>query len=281
MLLGLIGAGIAKSLTPAMHEQEGAHQGLRVHYQRIDLAAAGAAVDELPLLLQAARIMGFSGLNITYPCKQAVIPLLAGLSDEARAIGAVNTLVLRDGAWVGHNTDCSGWAWGFRRTLPEADLSHVLLLGAGGAGCAIAHAVLHLGVKRLDVYDTDMARAQKLATELAHYASAKVQAVTQVQAALAQATGLINATPTGMDAYPGSPVAAAWLKPPMWVADAVYFPLQTQLLRDAQARGCATVDGGTMAVGQALDAFALFTGQPADARRMAAHFQQLLQARGD
>ena len=144
----------------------GARQGLRLHYQLIDLDAAHVGADKLPVLIEAARIMGFAGLNITYPCKQAVIPLLDDLSDEARAMGAVNTVVFRDGRAIGHNTDGSGWAWGFRRTLPQADLSRVVLLGAGGAGSAIAHAVLRLGAHRLVIVDREADRARIAAAQL-------------------------------------------------------------------------------------------------------------------
>lgn len=122
VLLGLIGSGIQRSLTPAMQEQEAAHHGMRLHYQLIDLDRSGGSAEDLPLLLKAARMMGYAGLNITYPCKQAVIPHLDELSDEARAMGAVNTVVIRDGRLIGHNTDGSGWARGFIRALPEADL---------------------------------------------------------------------------------------------------------------------------------------------------------------
>ena len=81
----------------------------------LDLDRTGSGVEALPILLSAARTMGFAGLNITFPCKQAVIPLLAGWSDEARAFGAVNTVVNRGGKLIGHNTDGAGWAWGLRR----------------------------------------------------------------------------------------------------------------------------------------------------------------------
>ncbi|MEN9781619.1 MAG: hypothetical protein RL014_2767, partial [Pseudomonadota bacterium] len=97
LLVGLIGSGIQRSLTPAMHEEEARHHGLKLHYQLIDLDVTGRTVQALPGLIEAARVMGFAGLNITYPCKQAVIPLLDELSDEARAMGAVNTVVFRDG----------------------------------------------------------------------------------------------------------------------------------------------------------------------------------------
>jgi len=166
LLVGLIGSGIQRSLTPAMHEREAREQGLRLHYQLIDLDTTGATVEALPTLIQAARIMGFAGLNITYPCKQAVIPLLDDLSEEARAMGAVNTVVNQGGRLIGHNTDGSGWSLGFRRALPDADLSRVVLLGAGGAGSAIAHAVLRLGAQQLTLVDSDAARAGALADSL-------------------------------------------------------------------------------------------------------------------
>ena len=224
--------------------------------------------------------MGFCGLNITYPCKQAVIPLLDELSEEARAMGAVNTVVHRDGRLVGHNTDGSGWAWGFRRALPDADLSRVVLLGAGGAGSAIAHAVLRLGAAYLTVVDSDAGRAGALADNLAAlYGTARVGYGTDIASALSGATGLIHATPTGMDKLPGLPLAASLLRPELWVSEIVYFPLETELLRTARALGCAVSDGGTMAVGQAVGAFELFTGLKADPARVEAHFRRLISER--
>jgi shikimate dehydrogenase len=280
LLVGLIGAGIQRSLTPAMHEEEARAQGLKLHYQLIDLDAAQVGADKLPVLIEAARIMGFAGLNITYPCKQAVIPLLDELSDEARAMGAVNTVVFREGRAVGHNTDGSGWAWGFQRTLPQARLSRVVLLGAGGAGSAIAHAVLRLGAQHLVIVDREAGRAGEAAAALnLRHGDGRVSASTDAAAALQGATGLIHATPTGMDKLPGLPLSAELLRPELWVAEIVYFPLDTELLKAARAKGCATVDGGTMAVGQAIGAFELFSGLPADPARVEAHFRRLLASR--
>ncbi len=279
VLVGLIGAGIQASLSPAMHEEEAAHHGLRLHYQLIDLDATGASAADLPRLLQAARTMGFRGLNITYPCKQAVIPLLDALSDEAQAMGAVNTVVIDNGRLTGHNTDGSGWRWGFTRALPDADLRCPVLLGAGGAGSAIAHAVLRLGAPQLRIVDSDAGRAQALAGSLAsHYPQAEITSTHDIAAALDGGTGLIHATPTGMAKLPGMAVPAVLLRPPLWVAEVVYFPLETELLRTARAQGCAVVDGGTMAVGQAVGAFQLFTGLVPDARRMESHFRRLVGA---
>lgn len=280
VLLGLIGAGIQQSLTPAMHQEEARHHGLRLHYQLIDLDRFGGSAADLPGLLDAARKMGFAGLNITYPCKQAVMPLLDALSDEARAMGAVNTVVIREGRLTGHNTDGSGWARGFRRALPTADLRCVALLGAGGAGAAIAHAVLGLGAAELRLVDADAGRAAALAGQLnARFGGRRAWACPDAAQALDGACGLIHATPTGMAKLPGLPLDAALLHPGLWVSEVVYFPLDTALLQAARAAGCPVSDGGGMAVGQALGAFELFTGCPPDADRVERHFHHLLAER--
>lgn len=279
LLVGLIGAGIQLSLTPAIQEEEARHHGLRLHYQLIDLDLTPGAAAQLPGLLTAARIMGFAGLNITYPCKQSVIPLLDELSPQARAMGAVNTVVIQGGHLVGHNTDGPGWAWGFRRALPGADLSCVVLLGAGGAGSAIAEAVLGLGASQLRLVDTDAARAQALAAALNARHGNRAVAQPDAAGALEGATGLVHATPTGMAKSPGLPIPPALLRPSVWVSEIVYFPIETELLTAARTIGCRTMDGGAMAVGQAVGAFELFTGRAADATRMDRHFRRLVAAR--
>jgi len=274
LLLGLIGAGIERSLAPALHEEEGRHHGLRVHYQLIDLDAAGVGVEALPSLVRAARLMGFRGLNVTHPCKQEVVALLDGLSEEARAIGAVNTVVRDRDRFIGHNTDGSGWSWGFRRALADADLSRIVLLGAGGAGAACADAVLRLGARELIVFDRDLSRAKALVDRLnRRFEGAK--AAVDLASAMKNATGLIHATPSGMAKHPGLPLPEELLRPAMWVSEVVYVPLETPLLKAAKNRGCATMDGGCMNVGQAARAFELFTGEVADAGRMEAHFRSL------
>ena len=276
-LVGLIGSGIGASLTPAMQEEEARCHGLRLHYQLIDLERTGSGAEALPMLLSAARIMGFAGLNITFPCKQAVVPLLDELSEEARAIGAVNTVVHRDGRLVGHNTDASGWRWGFEQTLPRADLGRVVLLGAGGAGSAIAHALMRMQTGRLFVFDRRPEQARALVHDLARLHGAdRVCWIDELEGPMAEATGLVHATPTGMASHPGMPLPARLLRPACWVAEIVYFPLQTRLLAAARAAGCPTVNGGTMAVGQAIGAFELFTGLAANAQRMSEHFGRLL-----
>src|SRR5262245_40422629 len=178
--------------------------------------------------------MKFAGLNITFPCKQAVIPLLDGLSDEAKAIGAVNTVVREGDRLVGYNTDGPGWAWGFRRALPEADLSRVVLIGAGGAGAACGDAVLRLGARELIVVDQEAARARELAARLArNFPGRRIAPDPNLTHALEKASGLIHATPVGMLRSPGMPFPAALLRPSLWVSEVVYVPLETELLKTA------------------------------------------------
>jgi shikimate dehydrogenase len=275
-LIGLIGTGIQASLTPAMHMREGEAFGLRYLYRLIDLTELGLGVDALPDLLTAAERMGFNGLNITHPCKQLVLPLLHDLSDDARAIGAVNTVVLKDGKRIGYNTDASGFAAAFRRGLPDARLDRVVQFGAGGAGCAVANAALGLGVGYLTLVDTDPSRARDLADSLcARFGAGRAVASVDVEAEVAAANGLINATPLGMAKYPGQAVPASLLRADHWVSDIVYFPLETALLASAKAKGCRVLSGGGMAVFQAVDAFRLFTGAQPDAERMVAHFREM------
>jgi shikimate dehydrogenase len=281
VLVGLIGAGIQASRTPSMHEREAAEQGLRLIYKLIDLETLGLGAAALPELLTAAERMGFAGLNITYPCKQAVIPLLHALSDDARALGAVNTVVLRGGRRIGHNTDWWGFAENVRRGLPDVPLARVVQLGAGGAGAAVAHAALTLGVGRLLVVDVDAARAGAVADGLTRrFGAGRALAVTDPAAALDQADGLINTTPVGMLKHPGMPLPASLLHPGLWVAEIVYFPIETELLRTARALGCRTLDGGGMAVFQAVAAFRLFTGIDPDPERMLRHFAALGETAG-
>lgn len=281
ILLGLVGSGIQRSLTPAMHELEGDEQGLRCLYQLVDLDAAGAGIETLPALLDGAQSLGFTGLNITYPAKQAVMPLLDDLSDDARAIGAVNTVVFKDGRRIGHNTDWWGFAEGFRRSLPGAALGRVVQLGAGGAGAATAHAALVMGVERIELFDSDPARAAALADTLCcRFGRDRASAPVDLAAAMAVADGLVHATPTGMAKHPGMPLPPELLSASHWVSEIVYFPLQTALLQQASLIGCRVSDGGGMAVFQAVRAFELFTGLHPDAARMQAHFRALQAAGG-
>jgi shikimate dehydrogenase len=267
-LVGLVGTGIGPSLSPALHEHEADLLGLRYLYRRLDLGALGLPPDRIGDLLAATRLAGYDGLNITHPCKQLVLPHLDELDPTAAALGAVNTVVFRDGRAIGHNTDTTGFARAMRTGLPDARRNRVVLLGAGGAGAACAHA---LAGSHLTVFDRDETRA----AALAHQLGDRADLGHSLADALRTADGLVHATPTGMDAHPGLPLPADLLDPRLWVADVVYRPLTTALVEAARARGCRVLDGGRMAVFQAADAFRLFTGRTPDADRMLRFFDTL------
>jgi shikimate dehydrogenase len=277
-LVGLIGAQIGTSLSPHLHEREAAELGFRYFYQLIDIERLGAGAGEVGSLLAAARRLGFQGLNITHPCKQVVVQYLDDLSPAAAALGAVNTVVFADGRMTGHNTDSSGFEAAFTRGLPGTPMRHVVVLGAGGAGAAVAHALLRLGAGRLTVTDVVPDRAGQLTAALrARFAPDRVQAAAPDGLArpLAEADGLVNATPVGMEPQTGMPLPEQLLRAEMWVADIVYRPLDTMLLQRARARGCRTLSGSGMLVFQAADAFRLFTSQTPDIGRMLRHLAQL------
>lgn len=276
ILAGLIGSGIQASRTPALHEREGDAQGMRYLYRLLDLDALKLDLSALPDLLTSAQHMGFTGLNITFPCKQAVIPLLDELSPEARGIGAVNTVLFQEGRRIGHNTDCLGFAEGFRQGLHDVARRRVVQLGAGGAGAAVAHALLAEGVEQLCIFEVDQARAHGLVDNLnAHFGAGRAQVGHDLPTAMAEADGLVNTTPVGMRKLPGTPLPPELLHAKLWVAEIIYFPLETELLKHARSLGCRTLDGGIMAVFQAVKAFELFSGQAANAERMQGHFASM------
>jgi shikimate dehydrogenase len=273
-LTGLVGREIQASRSPWLHEREADAQGMRLVYTLHDFAARGWDERDLSRVLAAAQTLGFAGLNVTHPYKQAVVPLLDDLSDGARRVGAVNTVKFEDGRAIGHNTDVTGFTESMRAGLPDAMLDRVVQVGAGGAGFATAHALLDLGIQKLVIVDTDKARAAVLVAKLdATFNTGRAELGEDVVTALAGANGLVNATPVGMDAHPGAPVPLTALRGEMWVADIVYFPLETLLLAEARARGCATLDGSGMAVRQAAAAFDIFTGATANRERMLDSFK--------
>jgi shikimate dehydrogenase len=261
-----------------MHEREAAAHGWSCRYELLDLDVIAGGVTALPSLIDQAEHDGFAGLNITHPCKGAVLEYVTQLSDDARKLGAVNTIVFDEGARVGCNTD---W-WGFRESLSrgcaDVSLRRVVQLGAGGAGAATAYAALQLGVVRLDIVDVVHSRAEALAERMNALFPRRAFACADLARALANVDGLIHATPTGMASQPGLPLDASLIDRRFWVAEVVYFPLETELLRVARHRGCRTIDGSGMAVWQAVEAFRLFTGAAADADRMRAFFYEAANA---
>jgi shikimate dehydrogenase len=280
-LVGLIGANIQRSLSPVLHEDAFAAAGIRGHYHLMDLdRLPGRALADL---LGAARSAGFAGVNITYPCKEAVLPLLDAVSPEARQIGAVNTVTFDgQGRMTGHNSDRHGFRASFEESLGRAAVAgkSVVLVGAGGAGRAVAYALFDLGAAAVLVFDSDRPRAAALARDLtAHFGAGRGRAVDALAPALAAAAGAVNATPVGMLGFPGIPVSAEAIEARQFVADVIYTPLETALIRAARARGARVLTGGGMCVFQAAEAFRLFTGIAPDVGRMRRLFDEIAAAR--
>lgn len=273
VLVGLVGRGIGSSRSPLMHHLEGERLGLAYDYALLDLDVLRLADDMLGDVVLAAEAAGFAGLNITHPFKHQIRDILTGLSAEAAEIGAVNTVVFGVGGRIGHNTDGWGFATSFRDEFPDAARDVVALVGAGGGGAAVAHALLGLGVGELRITDSDLARAEALAERLGRGGAGRVVVTESAGEAVTGASGVVNATPVGMPKYPGTPFDTALLRPGQWVADIVYFPEDTELLRRAREIGCRTLTGRGMAVFQAARAFELFTGVAADREAMGRHFE--------
>jgi shikimate dehydrogenase len=275
--VGLIGAGIQHSSSPSMHVEEGKALGLSISYELLDFDLMPGGSGRLAALLDDAEQRGFSGLNITYPSKQAVIPLLHELAHEARALHSVNTVLFRNGKRIGHNTDWWGFAESFKRDMSDVKTEDVVLVGAGGAGAAVGYAMLKLGSRSLTIHDMDRTRAAALVERMTElFPDRRINVCRDLGAALADADGLIHATPTGMRKHPGLPVPADSLAPPLWVSEIVYVPLLTELLATARKHGCRTLDGGGMAVFQGAMAFKLFFDVEPDIPRMLRRFHSRL-----
>lgn len=281
MLIALVGEGVAPSLTPAMHEREGARHGMHYVYRTIELASGEGTPERMREVLAAARDLGFNGLNITHPVKQTVVPLLDDLAASAQAVGAVNTVVFHDdGGVIGHNTDVTGFAAAFDEALADLPRDRVVLLGSGGAGAAVASALIDRGVGELVIVDVDARRASELSAALMRSAPGRVRpaSIDELPGLLATADGAVNATPVGMAGHPGAPFDVGLLDSGAFVADIVYRPSETRLLLEARARGLRVMAGLGMAMHQAADAFEIFTGQPADRQAMLADLHDLVAA---
>jgi shikimate dehydrogenase len=275
VLVGLLGAPIAQSAAPAMHERAAEALGLRCHYQLIEIAGAGR--EKLTILLEGVRRLGFAGINVTFPYKEAVLGLLDELSPDAARIGAVNTVVVRDGRLIGYNTDTTGFARAVAPLVSASSHGTVAVIGAGGVGKAIAFALAGLGVGSLRIFDSERGKAEHLAARLEGHVKASV--AHGVADALHGVVGVVNGSPVGMLPSLATPVPDRLLHSGLCVADAVYSPLWTPLLKAAKAIGATVMTGRELAIYQAADAFELFTGVPPSVAEIGIAFDDVMAKR--
>jgi shikimate dehydrogenase len=281
ILLGLIGANIQGSMSPVLFADAFAAAGIDGFYHLLDVDRLPER--RLPQLLDAIKAAGFAGANITYPFKQDIIALLDAVDPEAVQIGAVNTVAIApDGRTTGYNFDRRGWRNSFEESLGRAGAqgATVVQIGAGGAGRAVAFALMDLGVAALVIHDLDAARAKTLAAEVAsHYGASRCRVAADLQRDIAASEGVVNATQVGMLGFPGNPVPVAALKATRWAADVIYAPVQTEFLKAAAAKGARILNGGGMCVHQAVEAFRLFTCAEPDLARLHRTFATAVAAR--
>ena len=280
-LVGLIGGNIMGSLSPAIFSDAFAASNLDGFYHLMDVDRLPGR--SLPQLLDAIKTAGFAGTNITFPFKQAIIPLLDAVDPEVAQTGAVNTVqIAADGRTTGFNFDRRGWRRAFEETFgsARAEGAKVVLIGAGGAGRAVGFALMDLGVSDLALHDRDPAAAKALRDAIVtHYGAARCRVSGDVEADIAAAAGVVNATQVGMRGFPGNPVPVAALKASHWCADVIYTPVDTAFLKAAAAKGCRVMNGSGMCVHQAVAAFQQFTGIAPDAARMHRAFAEALALR--
>jgi shikimate dehydrogenase len=263
-IFGILGRPVTHSLSPAMHNAAFRHLGLNAVY-------VAFPVTDLPQAVAGLRGLAIGGVSVTIPFKEEVIPLIDALDPQAVEIGAVNTIVNRDGRLTGYNTDCLGAVTALQAKI-NLKGQHVLILGAGGASRAIAFGIINEG-GRVTLTDVDQARAIALVKDLGG------EAVPLNAVGDCPATVLVNATPVGMAPdIDGIPINPELLSRFQVVMDIVYQPLQTRLLKEAQTRGAVTIDGLQMLIHQATVQFELWTGQVAPLQVMArAAYQSLEQ----
>jgi shikimate dehydrogenase len=267
--VGLLGWPVAHSVSPAMQDAAFRALGLPRRYELLPVPP-----DELPTAVAGLAARGYRGANVTVPHKETVLALLDGVEETARAIGAVNTLVWRDGGWLGTNTDAAGFLAALRRAGFEAAGRRALVLGAGGAARAVVYALGQADCAAV-VYNRTAERARRLVRELAPSGAAKATVVDSLDGLdLDGLDLLVNATPLGQWPQAGaSPWPEALPLPAHWtVFDLVYNPAETRLLARAGAAGAMAVEGLEMLVQQGALSFKLWTGReaPVDVMRAAA-----------
>src|SRR5579871_1179612 len=264
-VVGLIGSAARESLSPRMHNAAFAALELNWCYLAFPVPR-----DRLPDALRGLVPLGIAGANVTVPHKEAALAYLDETTDEARAIGAVNTVQVAGGRLVGHNTDGAGMLEALRRDGGvDAAGTRAVVVGGGGAARGAAFALAGAGAASVVIANRNWDRGAALAETLRRsFPSCSVDALpldgVRIRAALREAAVLIQATTVGSGAQRGlSPVAADALHPGLIVMDMIYEPRETVLLRDARERRCQALGGLAMLVYQGARAFEIWTGRPA------------------
>ncbi|NLV00270.1 shikimate dehydrogenase [Marinomonas sp. UCMA 3892] len=263
--IGLIGQAIAASRSPSLHMMLGELKQLPVDYQ-LQVPEDDTA-ESFNAKLAEIRALGFVGTNVTFPYKQIAIDSADEVNDAVKKVGASNTLLLKDGKVCAFNTDYTGFIRGYKGRVGHSlagnvPAGKVLMIGAGGVGRAIGFALFEVGATEVLVTDLSERSAQSLVDAIneAGY-KARVVAKEDIAEAAAEVDGLVNCTPVGHLKSPGMPLAAELIQGQKWAFDAVYTPMDTEFLVEANKKGLQIVSGFDLFFYQGIDAFEIFTGQ--------------------
>lgn len=271
--LFVIGDPVAHSLSPLLHQTMIDQTGAAYRYD-----VRTVRPEELPAFVRWAKDGGCAGFNVTMPHKEAILPLLDEVDATAASCGAVNTVCIREGRAIGHNTDGTGFLDSLAGQGFYPQGRTVLLLGAGGAAKAVGHALAAAGAGRVIVCARRLERAAALAAQLPGCGEGIVLAQDAIQQAASACDLLVNATPLGMA---GSPAFARLdflqaMPPHDVVYDLVYHPRRTALLEAAARQGLRAVGGIDLLIRQAVRAFTFFTGETPDTAALYAALRELL-----
>lgn len=264
-IYGVIGYPVAHSMSPLMHNGE--FQALHLdHYY----TAFNIHPDHLEKAIDSVRTLQINGLNVTIPHKVKVMDYLDEIDEEARLIGAVNTIINQDGHLIGTNTDGEGY---LRSLLPVVDSSlktkKIVLIGAGGAARAIATTLARYGIKELDVANRTLEKADELVKHIHQFANGKALTLKEAEEQLADYDIVINTTSVGMSPHVTEvPIRLDRLKKGAIVSDLIYNPLKTLFLQQAEAKGSIIHNGVGMFVYQGALAFQKWTGIEPNIERM-------------
>lgn len=257
-LYGIMGHPIAHSLSPVMQTFAFQHHHLDAVYMPFPVES-----EHLEQAVRGAVALGVGGFNVTIPYKETIMAYLDEVAVEARAIGAVNTVDIRNGRTIGYNTDGEGFLQPLRALKLSCADTTACLLGAGGAARGVAMALLQAGCLRLSLANRTQARAERLGAELqGHFPQAQIEivALSEVASVLRESGLVINATSVGLHQAGEALVPEASLRPGQIVYDLVYRPLYTPLLEAARRCGATPVPGLDMLIGQGDVAFRIWTG---------------------
>ncbi|RSK27923.1 shikimate dehydrogenase [Bacillus sp. HMF5848] len=264
-LYGVIGAPIAHSLSPVMHNDmfQALHIDAYYHAFKVEKHKLASAVEGL-------KALNVAGFNVTIPHKVAILPLLDEVDEVAQQIGAVNTVVNDAGRLIGYNTDGQGFFVGLRNLDTQILSKKILIIGAGGAARAIYITFAHLGATSIDICNRTIDNAREIIDSDSHRILSKALTIQEAEVALEQYDVIINTTSVGMHPnIDASPLSLHNLKLPSIVSDIIYNPFQTKLLREAKERGATVQNGIPMFIQQGALAFEKWTGHKPDTDRMA------------